>query len=443
MNTIKLFIIIFFTTISVFAQSGKSKLIIEQQSDLYHKPVSIFANGLPKNQKVTFTLKATDAKNHSWNSKAIYISDSSGSIDLSKQPSIGGNYLGIEPMGLFWSMKSNDYHQIATNSGFKTTISISINDEVLDEKAIYRKSTRELDNLKISYIQKRDSIIANLYIPKSTNKIPAIIFLGGSGGGFRSERASLYASEGFAVLDLKYFRYNTLPDGIIEIPLEYVEKAHKWLSQQPEIDKGKIGIIGRSRGSELAMLYASKFDNLKFVIAQAPSNVVWFGWEDNKSSWTFQNKPFPYAEYTDEDSERIQLELKEKGLQYRDGPKFLSAFENKDLINKALIPVEDIKCPILFISGKDDQVWPSSMMADMMVERLQEKRFGYEFMHLTYENAGHNFAGGGQGCGIPYLPPEDYSKGGAAKGGTDKGNVIAAIESWNDILKYIKRHLED
>ena len=442
MNIKKLSLIIFFTTISISAQNEKAELIIEQQSDLYHKPVFISAHGLPKNQKITFTLKATDAKNHHWNSKAIYISDANGTIDLSKQPAIGGSYLGIEPMGLFWSMKCNDYHQIATNSGFKTTISISLNDKILDEKTIYRKSTRELDDLKISYSQKRDSIIADLYVPESSNKLPAIIFLGGSGGGFRSERASLYASEGFAVLNLKYFKYETLPDGIIEIPLEYVEKAHKWLSQQPEIDKDKIGIIGRSRGSELAMLYASKFDGLEFVIAQVPSNVVWFGWENHKSSWTFKNKPFQYAEYSDKDSERIEMELQKKGLQYRDGPKFLSAFKNKALINRALIPVEEIKCPILFISGKDDQVWPSSMMADMMMERLQEKKFNYEFMHLAYENAGHNFAGGGQGCGIPYLPPEDYSKGGAAKGGTDKGNVIAAVDSWNEILKFIKRHLK-
>ncbi len=436
-------ILIFFTSISVFAQNEKARLIIEQQSDLYHTPISISADGLPKQQRITFTLKVTDAKNHKWNSKAIYISDSNGNIDLLKQASIAGDYLGIYPMGLFWSMKSEDYHQIATNKGFNANLSISYKDKVLATKTFYRKSTRELEALNIKGVAKRDSIIANYYVPKSDKKLSTIIFIGGSGGNFREERTSLYASEGYAVLDLKYFKYETLPNGIIEIPLEYVEKAHKWLKEQPEIDSEKIGIIGRSRGSELALLYATKYHDLSFVIAQVPSNVVWFGWEDNKSSWSYKGQPFAYAEYTDEDSERLELQMQNDSIQYRDGPKFLSAFANEDVINKALITVEDIKCPILFVSGKDDQVWPSSMMADMMVKRLQEKEFKYEFMHLAYENAGHNFAGGGQGCGIPFLPPEDYSKGGAAKGGTNKGNVIAAIHSWHEILKFIERHLKD
>ena len=173
-----------------------------------------------------------------------------------------------------------------------------------------------------------------------------------------------------------------------------------------------------------------------------PSNVVWFGWADDKSSWSYQNVPYPYAEYTDEDSERIEMELKAKGEQYHDGPKFLSAFKNEDLIQEAAIPVEEINCPILFISGKDDKVWPSTMMADRMVQRLIEQDFKYEFLHLAYEDAGHNFAGGGQGCGIPFLPAEDYSKS-TARGGTDKGNAFAAIDSWSQILNFINRHISD
>lgn len=419
-----------------------AKLIIKQKSDLYHKPVDIQAINLPPGKEVKFTLNATDAKNHKWHSEAFYISNSEGKIDLSEDKSVKGSYLGKRPMGLFWSMKSKDYHQTATHKGFTATISISIDGKILDEKTIYRKSTRELDKLKISLLQKRDTIIADYYVPESKEKLPAIIFIGGSGGGFRQERASLYASEGYAVLNLKYFRHEKLPKGIIEIPLEYVEKAFNWLSVQPEIDKNKIGIIGRSRGSELAMLYASEFAGLQFVIAQVPSNVVWFGWEDEKSSWSYKGKPYTYAEYSSADSERIEKEMKTKGVQYHDGPKFLSAFKNKEMIKNAGIKVENIKCPILFISGKDDMVWPSAMMSEKMMQRLRENNFQYEFSHLSYDNAGHNFGGGGQGCGIPFLPPEDYSKS-SARGGTDEGNALAAIHSWNEILKFLKKHLKD
>ena len=273
------------------AQEQKVKLHIQQESPLYYKPLKIKATQLKPHQKVQFNLHAVDAKKYSWHSSAIYIADKNGQIDLSVAPSVGGSYLGIHPMGLFWSMKSKDYHQIATGKGFQATISIIHDKDTLTQESIYRQSSRELTKLGIQGMQKRDSIIANYYLPSSDKKRPAIIFLGGSGGNFRQERVSMYASEGFAVIDLKYFKGEGLPNGIIEIPLEYVRKAHQWLMTQEEIDPNRIGIIGRSRGSELAMLYATKYE-VSFVIAQVPSNVVWFGWEDGKSSWTYQNKPF-------------------------------------------------------------------------------------------------------------------------------------------------------
>lgn len=421
-------------------ESAKAiKLSVEPDTGLYHRPVKIIASGFEPGQKVTIQIQTIDDKNHHWRSHAVFMANNSGTVDPGKSEAIDGTYTGTYSMGLFWSMKSNDYHQIATGKGFTAIINVLLDNEIVANDTVYRSSTRELDILNISLTQKRDSIIADYYVPKGVGKLPAIIFLGGSGGQFRQERSSLLASQGFAVLNLKYFGHEGLPNGIIEIPLEYVEKAFKWLSSKPEIDNSKIGMMGRSMGSELALLYAANYDGLSYVVVEAPSNVVWFGWEDGKSSFSYQGREFPYAEYSEEDSEKIELEMKAKGEQYHDGPKFLSAFKNKAMIEMAAIKVENIKCPVLFISGKDDKVWPSTMMSNMMMKRLKENDFPYDYQHYAYDNAGHNFAGGGQGCGIPYLPPEDYSNS-SARGGTDKGNVLAAIQSWNDIFKFIEKH---
>ena len=40
--------------------------------------------------------------------------------------------------------------------------------------------------------------------------------------------------------------------------------------------------------------------------------------------------------------------------------------------------------PILFISGQDDATWPSSMMAEMVTQRLKAHAFPYTFCHLSY-----------------------------------------------------------
>lgn len=435
-----LILIISLNVDALAAQSERHyQLVVQPDTTLYHQPLNIEASGFTSHQKVSLQLEAIDAENNHWYAQGTYMANDSGLVNPAKMAPIGGTYSGVHPMGLFWSAKSDDDHQMATGGGYSATIKVLVNQKLVARKSFYRRSTRELDQLGIQLLQKRDSIIADYYLPGEKKKVPVIIFLGGSGGHFRQERSSLFASEGFAVLNLKYFKYEGLPSGITEIPLEYVDKAMSWLLSRPEVDHRNIGIMGRSMGSMLALLYAANFEGVRYVVAEAPSSVVWFGWEEGKSSLSYQGKSFPYAEYSAADSERIERALEANGERYHDGPKFLSAFKNANMIDRASIQIENIKCPILFISGSEDKVWPSTMMANRMMERLKKHQFPYDYQHNVYQGAGHNFAGGGQGCGIPYLPPEDYSNG-AAKGGTDKGNALAAIRSWKDILAFVEQH---
>lgn len=419
-----------------------AKIMIDKGVAFYHEPVAIEASNLRAEFRYDIELRLYDVDSNYWKSTATYISDRNGRINLDVSPSVAGSYLGIQPMGLFWSLVSDDSHQISTSGVMHGVLSLKRDDQVLSSVAIKRLSPRDLNSINVDLIRVREEFIADVYVPRSAEKIPVIIYLGGSGGGFRQERSSLLASEGYAVVNLKYFRYEGLPDGIIEIPLEYVHAAYEWIVAQGVFDTERIGIIGRSRGSELALLYAANYHVTSFVIAEAPSSVVWFGWEDGKSSWTHKGLPIPYAEYEDSVSVRIERGFEISGVQYHDGPKFLSAFTDIEMIDRSTIPIEKIACPMLFVSGSDDQTWPSSMMSARMVERLVDNKFGYEFQHIEYPNAGHNFGGGRQGCGIPYLPPEDYSNS-SAKGGTVAGNALAAIKSWQDELLFIRRHFNE
>ncbi len=418
--------------------ADRISISIDSDSSFYYKPITIQVSGIQPSTEATLKLKFKDEKNYIWTSEATFLADKAGTIDPSIQPSLGGNYTGVHPMGLFWSAKCDDYHQVSTGTGFMAFIDVVANDSVVASDSTYRISTREFNEANLEVLELNDTVVAEYYKPKDKESLPAIIFLGGSGGQFRSERASLFATEGFAVLDLKYFNGRGLPDGIVEVPLEYIHGAFNWLKNRPEINQNRIGIMGRSMGSQPALLYASEYHGVAYVVVEAPSSVVWFGWEEGKSSFTHRNISFPYAEYTDEESERIELKMRQEGVQYHDGPKFLSAFQDSAMISRASIPVEKIECPILFISGADDKMWPSAMMAERMMDRLANNNFNYPYLHKSYDDAGHNFAGGGQGCGIPYLPPEDYSES-SAKGGTNEGNAIAAIESWNDILAFIRK----
>ncbi|MEO0875940.1 MAG: acyl-CoA thioesterase/BAAT N-terminal domain-containing protein, partial [Bacteroidota bacterium] len=138
-----------------YAQEKKVELNLQADSELYHKPIHLTASNLHPGAKMKMSLDVTDAREHNWHSEALYIVDQAGQIDLSTQPSVGGNYLGIYPMGLFWSLQSDDYHQIATNGGFMAKVSLSADGQVLAQDSIYRQSTRALDALGIKGYQKR------------------------------------------------------------------------------------------------------------------------------------------------------------------------------------------------------------------------------------------------------------------------------------------------
>ena len=61
--------------------------------------------GLFGKQRVTLKTKLTGDKGERFESFAHYIADEQGRVCVSTQPSVGGFYAGVEPMGLLWSMK--------------------------------------------------------------------------------------------------------------------------------------------------------------------------------------------------------------------------------------------------------------------------------------------------------------------------------------------------
>ena len=97
------------------------------------------------------------------------------------------------------------------------------------------------------------------------------------------------------------------------------------------------------------------------------------------------------------------------------------------------IPVENIHGPVLLISGKADQIWPSSLMATRIMERLQRHGHPYSDEHLSYDKAGH---------WIPYeyLPMAgERHKMKLMIGGTPEGTALAQADSWPKILEFLMK----
>jgi pimeloyl-ACP methyl ester carboxylesterase len=106
------------------------------------------------------------------------------------------------------------------------------------------------------------SCVARLFIPPESAGIapfPAVVVLGGSGGGFNLDKTAVLSRHGFATLALAYFGIPPLPAWLHRIPLDYFEAALVRVGAQPEIDARRVGVLGVSRGAEFALLLAANF----------------------------------------------------------------------------------------------------------------------------------------------------------------------------------------
>ncbi|NWH60395.1 ACOT3 thioesterase, partial [Geococcyx californianus] len=71
---------------------------------LADEPVETCVSGLGAGQAVTLRAVAADERGCLFESCAQYRADGHGQLHLATDPSHGGDYSGVEPMGLFWSL---------------------------------------------------------------------------------------------------------------------------------------------------------------------------------------------------------------------------------------------------------------------------------------------------------------------------------------------------
>ncbi len=271
--------------------------------------------------------------------------------------------------------------------------------------------------LTVGIAQDKFVLDTKYYPPSGESRNVAIIFLGGSEGGFPHPlfyNVEKYAAMGYPCIVVAYFGTENTPDHLEMIPLEYFEEAIKSFKTKPEVGNKKIVVFGSSKGGELALLLASEYKQIEGVIAKVPSCVVFQGIRGplKTSSWSFKGQPVPFVPYAPYDYDKKDAKYVEM---------YELSLEQTEAVKKATIKVENINGPILIYTGKEDPMWPSSKMGEMIIERLKENNFPHRYEHIAYENAGHS------------LHELEYF------GGTKEGNKKARIDSELRILDFLRR----
>ncbi|XP_068199306.1 acyl-coenzyme A thioesterase 1-like [Antennarius striatus] len=339
---------------------------------LFDEPVQVKVARLRSRQVVTMKAKSTDERGMVFSSSATYRADDRGEVDLDRQPSLGGSYVGVEPMGLLWSLRTEASHQYFEKgkSLMPHVVTISVHDEdgtVLAEA----NNERFLLGDGVTRLPVNEGNLRGvLFTPSGPGPFPAVLDL----NTFASERrAALLANKGFVVLALYVFSDN--PKNVKGILLDHYTDRIDFLQRQPKVNGQGVGVLSRSKAADIALSLSA--------FAPAVKACVWI----NGCSG---NLVTPLYYKNNQILSAIRIDHS-RGIQTESGAFILKfaitnplAEENKG----SLIPVEQAKAQLLFVASEDDMCLNSKAYVDQMVERL--KRHGKNnFERIYYPKAGH------------------------------------------------------
>jgi dienelactone hydrolase len=323
-----------------------------------------------------------------YSSSADFTASDQGTVDLAADAPVSGSYTGVDADGIFWSMTG----PADAVADFPVAFTATLSGQQVAQATLQRYWWPD-GSQPVNLTFDQDGLVGGFMAPPGQGPFPALIAFGGSEGGTSTGEllAGYYASQGFAVLGLGYFGAPGLPQQLTDVPLEYFRTALDWLKQRPEVDPTRIGVMGGSRGGELALLLGATYSDFKAVVANVPSGLVWGAAETaNKGAWTLNGAEVPYMPSSGAGPELRTIDGK---MAYVSAPMFLAdiAAASPQALDAATIRVENTQGPVLMIGGSDDLLWQSCTLAQIAVDRLNQT--GHSQTHADgfecYQGAGH------------------------------------------------------
>lgn len=431
------------------AQTTAGTIEVTPGDALVDEPLEIVLSGFDPNEELVVWARTDDEQEQTWLSFGRYETNDDGTLALTEQAPLSGTYEGIDPNGLLWSMQVPDGVTVPFIQGetYEIEVVVQRNDTSVVSTDITR---RFIDPGVVQHRITEEGIVGMFFEPSESGPHPGMLALHGSEGELPWLDGAMLASHGYATLALQYFSPTGdggLPEELVGIPLEYGERAIEWLLEHPSVIDDQIGVMGGSKGGELALLLGSTFSQIGAVIGSVPSGVVWQGlsFEGTAgSSWSYEGENIPFVPIEfDATIETVDATI--AGVRGRPVPlagSYRAPLESPESsrVAEATIPVEQIDGPVLLISGKDDALWPSTGLSELAMRRLNAHDHTYPYEHLAYEDAGHFIS-------VPYQPTShfdafEFMPGFTMKlGGTPAGNAHAAADSWPRILEFLDEGL--
>jgi len=225
----------------------------------------------------------------------------------------------------------------------------------------------------------------------------AIISVGGASCNKKTSRfmAKHLIDSGFNVLVLSFYYWGGLSKELASVPVDYCEKAVKWLRKEKGIKK--VGMTGPSTGGGYTLLCASLIPEITAICPVVPFDYVIEGTTKNNkrkycSVYTFHGKDVPYTP-----SELLDMGMKEwlkrakqaKGYGVKRFMRYGYDQLTPFLTEESRIKIENAHASILLFAAKNDDCWPSDEAVPRIVKSLKEKNYNYSVDFVIYEKGSH------------------------------------------------------
>ena len=397
------------------------------------EPVVVRLTGLEPGARIDVVAERpqTFGWNRLYRSRASFVADARGTVDLATDAPVDGSWSRADANGLFWSMRNTDEEVPEGRARDDVHIRLEGPDgETLDE-AVLRlvATTDELVETPLG----EDFPGAFVLRRAGDEPLPAIVILGGSEGGDMAARraAPLWAARGYVAVGYPYYSpswgpssssIEGLPEGFANLPLDKLIGVRDALRARADVDSARIGLLGSSKGAEFVLAAASRIDGFAAVAAIVPSDVIWEGWgpghsEGETPGFAWKGEPLDFVPYKDiarglgRDAEVALSVPHAEGL----------AEASPERIEAARIRVEDIDEPVFVLGGGRDRTWPSGEMAARIAATRTEA--GLETEALIFATGGHGLGG------VPQAP-------------TRTASVEARAAGWAALEVFFERTLQ-
>jgi len=370
---------------------------------------------------------------------AEFTADKDGRVDIDRATPVRGTYDGADPLGLLWSGEKADLTGDVKLAENEVLFRLERNLQTAAETRI--TLTDGADRLDVAEV-KETGLSGVFARPKIAGPWPAIILLHGSEGGTRPESrdtATRFAHLGYAALAVNYFAWpyahiEGIPQALVNIPVETIEKARAWLKAQPHVNAERVTLWGASKGAELALVAAAHYDWVERVVGCVPSSLVWEGFgralaaNEVLSSWTIAGRSLPYIPYDHfEDYTHGKLSMAAVHQRSLD-------VAPKDRAEAARIPIEKTHARLLLLGAERDQIWPSAPMTRQIQETMRRAGRAKQVTAFVFDESDHLICGTGSSPTRinPVIKPEGNSP-------TPEASARAAAKAWAETKKFLAR----